>query len=275
MSHWPPDQGNPTGCGSREVVAHEVLGESIRRLIFASPEIAAMAQPGQFVHLRVDQGFDPFLRRPFSIHRLDPEKGHVSILYRIVGRGTERLSHYRRGDSIDVMGPLGRPFDLRMPFDHALIVAGGMGIAPVLFLAEELQRLGKGVTVLWGTKTKGDLIDLDFSLRGRASALRFATEDGSKGHAGRVTDLLEAYLGERSDPQGLCGFVCGPVPMILAVQRMVERTPFPWQVSLEEHMACGTGVCQGCGIRIRGEPSYRMVCVDGPVFDLRGVVLDG
>jgi dihydroorotate dehydrogenase electron transfer subunit len=212
------------------------------------------------------------LRRPFSIHRNHSGDGRIEVLYRILGAGTGLLSRKKKGDILDLLGPLGQGFRLDGAFSHAVIAAGGMGIAPVFFLIDELLRRKKEVTLFWGVKGRGELFGLD-DLENSGVVVNVSTEDGSLGHRGMVTDVLRPFLSQPLDRSSMAGFVCGPKGMIREIQKMSHYTGFFWQVSAEEKMACGVGVCAGCGIRLkRGE--YRMVCSDGPVFDLKEMVFD-
>jgi dihydroorotate dehydrogenase electron transfer subunit len=213
------------------------------------------------------------LRRPLSIHRADPETGRVELLYRVVGRGTRILKNLQPGESLEVRGPLGRGFDLQGDFQHALIVAGGMGGAPVFYLIDALLALGKKVTLLWGVADGREIFGAKEFVR-RGVDVRISTEDGTIGHQGYVTDLLDEFLEIHAQDSAMRGFVCGPECMLLPVQRRAKKTAFDWQASLEERMACGVGVCQGCGVRIRNREEYQMVCKDGPVFDLKEIVFD-
>jgi dihydroorotate dehydrogenase electron transfer subunit len=249
------------------------ISDDIYWMSLQAEDIARDSRPGQFVHMRIDEGIDPLLRRPFSIHRADRESGLIEILYRVVGRGTEAMSRAGEGHVFDLLGPLGEGFVIDKPFSRALIVAGGMGSAPIFFLIDELIAIGKDVILLWGMKHRGEFFGLS-QLNELDLEVAFSTEDGSLGHSGLVTDLLEERLQELDDACTWEGFVCGPVPMLQRVQEIVTKTSFDWQVSLEKHMACGIGVCMGCAVQSKVE-GYRMACSDGPVFDLKGVEIDG
>ena len=253
-----------------KVLKHQRLTQDMFRATFESPEISGGSLPGQFVHLRVGSGIDPLLRRPFSIHRVDKERNCFDLLYRVVGCGTAMMSLYTEGDYCDMMGPLGVGFDLTGSFSRALVVAGGMGSAPAFFLMDELVSLGKEVAFLWGVRKKDEIFDIRL-LEKQGISVHYATDDGSLGYKGLVTGLLEKYLKENPQDASTRGFVCGPEPMLMQVQKITEEYNVLWQASLEERMACGIGVCQGCGARMK-EDGYRMVCSEGPVFDLQEVV---
>ncbi|RKY53487.1 MAG: dihydroorotate dehydrogenase electron transfer subunit, partial [Candidatus Neomarinimicrobiota bacterium] len=173
---------------------------------------------------------------------------------------------------LDLLGPLGIGFYLEGSFSHALVVAGGMGSAPIFFLIDKLLELKKRITFFWGVKNKNEIFALK-DLRNSGVDVRIITEDGSMGRKGLITDILKPFLAEHREDRSLEGFVCGPVKMLKQVQGMAEITTFGWQVSLEERMACGVGVCMGCGVKMK-EGGYKMVCSDGPVFNLREILFD-
>ena len=228
-----------------------------------SKEIAESCQPGQFVHLKVTQHIDPLLRRPFSVHRVDRKKGTFDVFYRVIGRGTELMSRLKPGAVLDSMGPLGKGFRLDESFSRAVVVAGGMGSAPVFFLIDALLMLGKQVTFLWGARMAEEFFEVD-ELKARGVDVRLATDDGSEGHCGLVTELVEAFLKEEQEPDSIYGFVCGPEAMLSCIQPIARKSGFPWQVSLEERMACGIGVCQGCAVFHLAVEKGRLLrpCVD-------------
>lgn len=223
---------------------------------------------GHFVMLRVSDGMDPLLRRPFGVYRTIGAKGAsmrgagVEILYRVVGRGTTILSAKRPGEALGVLGPLGNGFPVPEKGKKALLVAGGMGIAPLYMLAQGLP----GATLLFGCRTKKETVLLrDF--RGLGLRIKTATEDGSAGAKGFVTALLEKDIGKDT-----VVYACGPVGMLKAAAAICGKSGARCLVSLERSMACGIGVCLGCAVRTidheaKKERVYRMVCSDGPVFD--------
>lgn len=239
------------------------IASDIYQIELKALDLARQCQAGQFVHLKVSDGIDPLLRRPFSIHRRNLDSGTITLLYRVVGKGTQIMHSTPQGCGFDILGPLGNPFELRKNFSHALIVAGGMGIAPVFFLIDALLENNKSVELLWGTRKKEEFFQLD-ALRKAGVQIHLATEDGSMGHSGLVTELIKPHLENHTD--SLQGFACGPYRMLKEIQCCIKDTDSEWQVSMEERMACGVGVCQGCAV---STPSgFKMVCSDGPIFNL-------
>ncbi|MBI5585995.1 MAG: dihydroorotate dehydrogenase electron transfer subunit [Deltaproteobacteria bacterium] len=246
----------------------EPVGPEVYRLGFASREIAGKARPGQFLMIKPQGCAEPLLPRPISIHRV--QSGVIELLVRVVGEGTRRITEMKAGEVLEVKGPLGRGFQID-PGNVPLLVAGGMGAAPLLFLAEELFRAGgkeKGMAPILfiGGRTKKELLALK-EFRQSGLKVLAATEDGSYGEKGLVTDRLKAYL--ETLPTEAIVYACGPTGMLKAVASLARQEELPCQVSLEEHMACGMGACLGCAVarRQEGGPGYAKVCQDGPVFE--------
>lgn len=235
-------------------------------LTLRAPAIARRARPGQFVTVRIPGRDAPFWRRPFSICRA--ARGRVELLIKVVGPGTLALAALRAGDGLDVLGPLGCGFTLAGREDR-ILVGGGYGIAPLLFLAERLREGGRKVTVLQGGRCAEDLLlRQEFKLSG--APVVCTTEDGSAGRRGRVTVLLEERLHAGRGPVRIAA--CGPHAMLAAVAKLAARYEAPAEVSLEALMACGLGVCNGCVQKVAGV--YRRVCHDGPVFAAQEVAWD-
>ncbi len=233
------------------------------------PPVAQCAAPGQFVHVRVGGTSDPLLRRPFSIMLCDTRRGHLQILVRTVGRGTELLAHAAPGNVLDLMGPLGNGFPLPADAHEPLLVAGGVGVAPLVFVADALQLSAAEhyVRGLFGAATEDALVCWQ-EFAGRCDEFQAATEDGSAGVAGRVTDLIgEQFARGNID----CVYTCGPRPMMATVAELCAAADIPCWASLEQFMGCGIGACLGCVVPTRGETHYERVCTDGPVFDSRHV----
>lgn len=239
-----------------------------------APELAHAGRPGQFVMVRcAEEGsYDPLLRRPLALHRLDRSQGLVELLVRIVGRGTAWLAVRRPGDPLDIFGPLGRGFALHRKTRNLLLVAGGMGIAPLMAAADEGLARGCAVTLVLGARNEGELYPP--ALIPPQVEVHLATDDGSCGRACLAPAILEdADLGLLTWADQV--FACGPRPMLAALAPIVRagllrsRAGFA-QVSLEAFMACGVGVCLGCVVRTR--KGLERVCQEGPVFDLLDVV---
>lgn len=228
------------------------------------------AQPGQFVMIRIGDGCDPLLRRPFSIHRLIyNEKGiqGIELLYKVVGKGTRKLTEYAAGNTLNMVGPLGRGFSIPDKIKNAVIVVGGIGIAPMLFLSSRLKEKNIAIQdckIFVGGRSGDDLLcenefyDMGFPVCN-------TTDDGSTGQKGLVTDAFETAL-KRSHPDII--YACGPLPMLREVKRIAQQYAVACQLSIETIMACGMGACMGCAIE-SGDVSggYVHACLNGPVFN--------
>lgn len=254
------------------VVEIEEVADSCFYLLLEEKTIAAKSCPGQFIHIRITDNFFPFLRRPFSIAGTFPEKGLLWIFFRLSGAGTKILSRIRRGEEIDCLGPLGNGFNLRKSTGLPVLLGGGVGVAPLLFLAKTLQESQRQVALYYGASRAAELIPVQKFLPPGVE-VNLATEDGSCGFKGFVTDLLQSRLQKGLLPGGI--FSCGPRQMMQSLAEMCRDKKIPVQFSLEEIMACGIGACQGCSVEIKaGENNavFKRVCRDGPVFDSREVV---
>lgn len=243
------------------------------------PEVAVSARAGQFVHvlphpreteLDSSWSFDPFLRRAFSI--MDVSRDDIEILFRVEGRGTAALASASIGEWLDILGPLGNGFTLEKAAQSAALVGGGVGVPPLVFASRTLEEKGVETRMLIGARTAQDVLCED-----RFSQLEIATDDGSRGHYGRVGDLLERQL-EQQTPDAV--FACGPYPMLRAVARICQAKNVFCEVSLEENMPCGIGVCNGCVVPMRSSENtlegddygrYRRICVHGPACDARDI----
>ena len=242
------------------IITREQLTVDVVRLTLHCPRIAAAAKPGQFVMVRAGATLDPLLRRPFSIHKVSAG-GSLAILFKVIGKGTRLLATAAPGDELEVLGPLGRGFVPDPAGPHCLI-GGGMGIAPLYFLAQHLLAAGgshANPPVLLGAQTQAELLLLAQEFSELGYPVLTATDDGSLGHQGFVTDLLDRLLTEVRQV-----YVCGPMPMMRTVAAKCQNAGVACQVSLETHMACGLGACLGCAFPVSG--GYRHVCKDGPVF---------
>lgn len=280
-----------------ELIASETFDSEILYLVLNSPELAGSAKPGQFVHISCTESdsplrHDPLLRRPISIASVDRRAGQIGLLIRVAGRGTRILQRVRDSEFLNLIGPLGSPFPFPENGAQALLVGGGIGVAPLFFLAQDLRAEGIGITTILGARTgRGLLFKERFAGFG---ALLTATEDGSYGTQGYVTSRLDEALKrsrtrlsnghsadgvqeatgiyETAGGQGPVVYTCGPKAMMAEVVQFCRQEGLQVWVSLEEHMACGVGACLVCACKVQGH--YRRVCFDGPVFDGREVDWD-
>lgn len=247
-----------------QLVRREELRPDHCLLTLDCPEIARNALPGQFVHLRVGDGTDPLLRRPLSIMLTNPDAGTVQILMRTVGRGTEIVAGHDEGVEYDLLGPLGTGWTAPEGDAEVMLVAGGIGVAPLIFLADS-QRMARPqphLRGIFGGATEDALVCwTEFS--SRCDEFVVVTEDGSAGEIGLATDMLLCELGRRP-AAGV--YACGPDGMLAAVARICSDLGIPCQVSMEQWMGCGVGACLGCAIPARAG-GYVRVCTEGPVFD--------
>ncbi|NLA74313.1 MAG: dihydroorotate dehydrogenase electron transfer subunit [Deltaproteobacteria bacterium] len=253
---------------SVKILSNTCIMPNIFLMKFASPAMAAQARPGQFIMVKVSDSMDPSLRRPFSISNTEKE-GVISVLYKVAGRGTLMLSNKRDGEQLSVLGPLGNGFDIAAPGQHLFIAAGGIGIAPMLFLSQKADK--NAITFMAGFRTSDEIIDP--ALLGIKQGIAVATDDGSKGYHGWVTGLLEEEI-KKQNKSSAHIYACGPVPMLKRVSSMAIKYNIPCMVSMETFMACGLGACQGCIVRaasVLDQISYLHVCKDGPVFDINEI----
>ena len=257
------------------LIERRPLGGAYVLLTFHHPE-AATARAGQFVMMKAGLSVEPLLPRPFSILEADPARSTFRLFLKSVGPGSRGLAALPVGESASCLGPLGRPFAAPTGAAEALLVAGGYGIAPFLLFCQELHRQGRRARVFYGGRTAED-IQVREAFEPLSVPVVAATEDGSLGHRGRVTEPLAAYLETGPGPVHL--FACGPDAMLHAVARIAEGRGLPAQLSLDPWMGCGVGTCLGCVVRIqRAEeerPYPRCACTEGPVFDAREVVWPG
>jgi dihydroorotate dehydrogenase electron transfer subunit len=254
------------------IFKNERVGSSYSKISLECGNEFFAATPGQFVMLRPVGKNSPFLRRPFSIHRIIGGVG-IEILYRIVGECTGMLAEAKTGESVDIMGPLGKGFPLTEYSGGIFVVAGGIGVAPMLFLSEYLLEKRKGcsseIKVFLGARSKEDLLCRDDFLSLGLETFT-TTDDGSEGEACIITNPVEAAVREKQP--GVI-YACGPSGMLKCVAGIAEEYIVPCYVSIERAMACGIGACLGCAVEGRDESRYLHVCIDGPVFDSRDLRL--
>lgn len=247
------------------IIANSRVSDAYRRLVIEAPALARAVRPGQFVQIKVADGFEPLFRRPFSVYRA--QAGRVEILYEPVGRGTRLLALKKKGERLDVLGPLGKPFTLpgRGEVRRIVFVAGGVGVAPFLILSDALRSHKAEKLLLYGGRSKAHTFSLrEFRRNGVKTFL--ATDDGSAGVKGRVSELFGRIV---PGPDTMI-YACGPRPMLAAVKAFASEKGLKGEASMEEVMACGLGACLGCSVpTVKG---YRTVCHDGPVFSLDELV---
>jgi dihydroorotate dehydrogenase electron transfer subunit len=251
-----------------KIKANTRVGQHCYKLALAAPAVARNAAPGNFLMVKVSGNTDPLLRRPLSIHSVDSSAGVVELLYEVVGTGTRILSQKKTGERVSVIGPLGNGFSFSrdMKRRHAVIVAGGMGAAPLLFLAQRIKA--DCMTVLIGARTRQQLLCIsDFKKLG--CDVSVATDDASSGFHGRVTELLEDILARNAGSNPVL-YGCGPEPMLKAMALLCRKHRLHAQVSLEAHMACGIGACLGCVVQTK--QGLSRVCKEGPVFEISDLV---
>lgn len=248
------------------VSQHEPLAAGMWQMVLSTPLWQGDdPYPGQFIMLRVAEGFDPLLARPFGISGFQrkEEGADVEIMYKVVGKGTRVMERWRPGHPATFLGPLGRGFVLPPEGTSSLLVAGGVGLPPLLALARKMEALGRvgELSLIYGEASSDRLVDLGTDLFPGVETAT-CTEDGSCGTRGLVTGLLEA----KDNGQGSHLFVCGPNPMMKAVMERTVHRCLSAQYSLEARMACGFGVCSGCAAKL-ASGDYVRVCREGPVFD--------
>ena len=292
-----------------KILSNKKIAEGHYVIVFESPRITKSAKPGQFVQIMTDDGCDPLLPRPFSF--LDVDGKCFRILYQVVGKGTTLLSQKKKGESLRVLGPLGNGFNMGAKVKgqsarKLALVGGGVGIPPLYHLAKVVlkdRRSGIGkrdVHVFLGARNR-TLLHCESDFRRLGVQLHLATDDGSKGHKGFVTEILNSFLHSSlvPRPSSIKLFTCGPTPMLRAVSEIAVKAGLDCQVSVEEPMPCGFGACIGCAIRVRrqtpdarrqtanrdrfprlesvvwsleSEYRYAMACSEGPVFNAKDLI---
>jgi dihydroorotate dehydrogenase electron transfer subunit len=254
------------------IVANERDTDLYFRLVLRAPQIAPLIQPGQFAHVRILPLKEALLRRPFSIFQVAGDT--FSILYKNVGKGTDALARMHAGEELSVIAPLGHGFTVpKTGGETPLLVAGGYGMAAMFLLAQRSPQ--KGIVFVGGRRRVDILCEKEFAAIGWD--VRVATEDGSHGEKGLVTQPLLAEIGNRKSEIGNRKlFACGPTPMLKAVGKIAEDFNLPAELSMDEHMCCGVGTCLTCVIPVKsgGGWEYQRTCTEGPVFDSRQIVWD-
>jgi len=256
------------------VISNVEVSPGYFRMRMTAPQEILSAAPGQFLMLRVVDAIDPLLRRPFGLFDVGSftaeyagcgAQWYAEILYKVVGKGTKLLSSLHHGDLLDLLAPLGKGFEAGPAGEEKIMVGGGIGLAPLYYLAKELVARGEKVRLFAGGRNRDDILCItEFERLGVETYV--STDDGTLGDRGLVTQVLERHLAT-----GMRIFACGPTPMLKAVAGLAQQHGVPCQVSMEAYMACGVGACLGCVMKGANHseetPDYRCVCKDGPVFD--------
>ena len=239
------------------------ISATISIITLDCPAIAAAAKPGNFVNIKVSDATLPLLRRPFSIHNV--RGSLIDIMVKSIGHGTSLLCDLAKGSTVMALGPLGTCFDISSKeFDIAILVSGGIGTAPMLFLERALAAKGKKIINLIGGRTKEEL------LAGELSNCRFSTDDGSEGFKGNVVELLQNELPSLEKEHIAKVFACGPNPMLKALAGFCHAHRLACDISLESVMGCGIGICYGCSVEVKspdGGLRTILLCQEGPVID--------
>ena len=254
-----------------ELINKKEVMDGVYKYSVKAEEIVNLSKPGNFIEIRVSDQTEPFLRRPISIYNLDKENGVLEFIFQVKGKGTEILSRKEVGDKIDIIGPLGfGTFNLEK-YNKIAIIGGGIGIFPLYELAKEAKEKGKIVNCYLGFRNK-DLVMLEKEFKGVTDNLKICTDDGSYGENGFAIDKLKEDM-EKEKYESI--YACGPMPMLRAIKKYAEENGIDCQVSLEERMGCGLGVCLGCAVKTakspKDAPEYWHVCKGGPVFNSKDV----
>lgn len=254
----------------QETIAKVLQVENLQgpyyKIHFSAPYIAENAQGGQFVHIKVPHLGERLLRRPFSINSVDPEKGTLTVTFKVVGEGTEKMTHLQAGEEVSILGPLGNAYTIPGKGITPILVDGGYGSAATFLAA---KRAAEKAIVLLGARTKEDII-LAEDYVAEGCEVKIATNDGSLGHKGFVTELLPEIV-KGKDPKSFMIMGCGPTPMLMALGKIALSLGIETELSLDEHMCCGVGACFGCVVKVADKESeqgwrFSRSCKEGPIY---------
>lgn len=252
---------------SGTVQANKKLANNLYLLEIASADVVRALRPGQFIHLRIPGMDDHILRRPFSVYQVDADRTTMSVLYQTVGYGTRHLSALAAPFEVDIIGPVGNGWEIPERAERILLVAGGVGAAPLYIYASQLVAAGKKVDVVLGAQTKESLVALEAYEALLGQAPYCATDDGTFGYHGFCTGVVTELVSSEQFDHVAC---CGPEPMMKTVSEITLAKQIPTMISLEKRMACGIGACLSCVVSTT--EGYKRSCVDGPIFDAAKVV---
>lgn len=254
-----------------KLIKKEEIIKNIYKFSVKAPEIVESAKPGNFIEIRVTEGIDPFSRRPISIYNLDKENGILEFIFQVKGKGTEILSKKQEGNDIDIIGPLGHGTFKFDKYKNIAVIGGGIGIFPLYELSKQAKQNAVKVNCYLGFRNK-DFVMLEKEFEEVTDRLIITTDDGTYKNKGFAIDYLKDDMAnEKYD----CIYACGPLQMLKAVQKYAVENNIDCQLSLEEKMACGLGVCLGCAVKTakspKDAPEYWHVCKGGPVFNAKDV----
>lgn len=254
-----------------KLVKKEYLKSDIVRFKVEAKSIVERAKPGNFIEIRVSETTVPFLRRPISIYNLNKDEGTLEFIFQIKGEGTKLLSKKEEGDLIDIIGPLGMGTFKINNYEKIAVIGGGIGVFPLYELSKEVKKEEREVSIYLGFRNK-DYVVLEQEFKDVSDKLIITTDDGSYGIKGFAINELEKDLKNKKID---CIYACGPLPMLRAVKKLAMEKNIPCQISLEERMGCGIGVCLGCAVKTARSsdenPQYFHVCKGGPVFQAKDV----
>lgn len=254
-----------------KLLKKEELKPEIFKFSVQADEIVNTARPGNFIEIRVNDDIEPFLRRPISIYNMDKEKGILEFIFQVKGKGTTILAKRNEGEAIDIVGPLGFGTFKYSSYENLAIIGGGIGVFPLYELAKNAKNENKNVNTYLGFRNK-DLVVLENEFKQVSNQLTITTDDGSYSQKGFAIDFLKKDI-ETGKIDSI--YACGPLPMLRAVRELALEKNIPCQISLEERMACGLGVCLGCAVKTakssKEAPEYWHVCKAGPVFQAKDV----
>ena len=279
-----------------KIVSNKKIAENCWRVVLDAPQISSEVKPGQFIHVKMGGENGPLFRRPFSVFRRVPVKENhlgIEIVYKVIGTGTGVMTGLRKGDTLDILGPLGHGFELDHSKSVQVVVAGGTGAACLFLLSEEISRAGLRLKVLLGADTKSSVL-LKKEYAALNGEVMVSTDDGTFGFHGFVTQMLEKAFNEGNISRDCMIYSSGPEPMLKALASICKTNHIPAQVSVERHMMCGIGACLACVSKVDPnhipekrdlgsshrqfisgkEFGYGLVCQDGPVFDIDEVIFD-
>lgn len=249
-------------------LSNRVLCQSMYEIDFVLSDTAAVPLPGQFFTARVTTATVPLLRRPFAFSAYSATEHRASCIYQVRGQGTCLLSALQAGDTLDVIAPLGRAFPLPAPSNQTVIlVAGGVGLGPILFLARTLRQMGIEFITIFGCRNAAQLPSLPEL---KSSEAIICTDDGSVGFHGNVAEYLNTITSTHNTTTTL--YCCGPQPLLHACHRLSQQHHFLCFVSVEQIMACGVGACMGCAVKVPGPTQYVRACKEGPVFESKDIL---